>query len=425
MTSRPPFSGKRAGPLITKTVLHLLAVSLTILAALSGMSAASTTPQTRFALVIGNSAYETAGYLPNATHDADLIGGALQDAGFVVDLHHDLDMHAFDDVLDMLEDRVREFDVIALYFAGHGMQFDGVNYLLPVDARIRNARALSREAIILDQLLDILQNAGTALVFLDACRNNPLAEQLAADQMAEERGARALRQGLAVVRPPAEMLISYATLPGEVAYDGGFGNSPYARALASHMLTPDVEVSVLMKRVTRDVLDETNARQRPQQMSQMQDEFYFLTGSGETPEDEGDETLLAVYPGRVGTGDEIALFADVPVDCAPNFFALSSARTVTPIPEEFFAVHGLANGMVRFEISPGTRYGLVVTEDDARGAMQIGFYCAQDSARSPQDTLATLAQLERNLAQGLFAGRLEAETGGTVLYHVAQIEIEE
>ncbi|MCC5956895.1 MAG: caspase family protein [Natronohydrobacter sp.] len=407
-----------------KAVRHLWVICLIVIAALPESILANTLPQSRFALVIGNSAYATAGHLPNATHDAELIGKALEDAGFAVDLRRDLDLQEFDAVLDLLEIRVREFDVIALYFAGHGIQFDGVNYLLPVDAQIRNARALARETILLDQLLDILQDAGMALVFLDACRNNPLAEQLSADQIADERGARALRQGLAVVRPPAEMLISYATLPGEVAYDGGFGNSPYARALARHLLTPDVEVSVLMKRVTRDVLEETNARQRPQQMSQMQEEFYFRTGSGEGVQEVGDETLLAVYPGRVGTGDEIALFADVPVNCAPNFFALSSAQTLIPIPEEFFSTHGLANGMLRFEISPGTRYGLVVTEEDPRGAMQIGFYCAQDGARAPQETLALLTRLEQKVAQGLFAGRLDTEAGGSVLYHVAQIEIE-
>lgn len=380
--------------------------------------------QSRFALVIGNTQYSTAGQLPNATQDAETIGAALAKAGFSVEIRTNLNLDAFDDALDLLEARVADHDVVAFYFAGHGLQHDGVNYLLPVDAEVRTPRALQRETIQLDQVLDILQMARVALVFLDACRNNPLADQLASAQIASERGVRALARGLAVVRPPSEMLISYATLPGEVAYDGGFGNSPYARALARHINTPDVEISVLMKRVTRDVLEETNARQRPQQLSQMQEEFYFLTGGGVETDESGDETLLAVYPGRVGTGDEIALFADVPIGCAPNFFALSPSQSLTPIPEAYFSTHGLASGMLRFEISPGTRFGLVVTEDDPRGTHRIGFYCGRATPTEAEDTLAVVAMLERRFADGTLAGRLDVGEGETVLYHVAEVEIE-
>jgi hypothetical protein len=219
------------------------------------------------------------------------------------------------------------------------------------------------------------------------------------------------------------MMISYATLPGEVAYDGGFGNSPYARALARHIVTPDVEISVLMKRVTRDVMEETKTRQRPQQLSQMQEEFYFSIG-GQTPEQEKDKSLLAAYPGHVTTGEEIALFADVPGDCAPRFLALSPSRQMTEIPQDFFTVRGLEDGQIRFEISPGTRYGLVVTDQDERGAHQIGFYCAPKGKPGPQEALALLQDIFARLQQGAFNGQISGPQGEDLLYHFATVWFE-
>ncbi len=395
-----------------------------LLACTLPVDAADPDPQSRFALVIGNSDYATAGRLPNALNDAATIGEALAAVGFDVVVMTDLDLDGMDTALDLLEARVVDHAVVAVYFAGHGLQHDGGNFLLPVDTVLRNSRALRRETIPLDHVLDILQPAPTALVFLDACRDNPLTDRLAAGAQSGERGARAMVNGLAVVQAPGEMLISYATLPGEVAYDGGFGNSPYARALARHIATPDVEISVLMKRVTRDVMDETGDRQRPQQLSQMQTEFYFRRGDGSGALERPDETLLAAYPGHVSDGDEIALFADVPPDCAPNFLALSPSRRLTRIPEEFFTVQGLASGQVRFEISPGTRYGLVVTEEDERGTHQIGFFCGQPGGADADATLALLQRLYERFQAGEFSGRLPAVSGSDVLYHFAAVEIE-
>lgn len=410
-------------PVLQLAMRFRAAVALLVLLPAGAAMADGPAAGSRFALLIGNSAYDSAGHLPNARNDAETVAASLRAVGFTVEVLLDLDLDGMDRALDLLQAKAAENEVVAVYFAGHGIQHEGTNYLLPTDATLRNSRAVARETIALEDVLEILTAAPTALVFLDACRNNPLVETLASALTSDERGAAPLSSGLAVVQAPGDMMISYATLPGEVAFDGGFGNSPYARALARHIVTPDVEISVLMKRVTRDVMEETKTRQRPQQLSQMQGEFYFATGGGVAEADQ-DKSLLAAYPGHAKTGDEIALFADVPGDCAPRFLALSPSRQMTEIPQEFFTVQGLEAGQIRFEISPGTRYGLVVTDQDERGAHQIGFYCAPKGNLEPQDALVLLQDIFARLQEGAFNGQISDPQGDDLLYHFATVWFE-
>lgn len=178
-----------------------------------------------------------------------------------------------------------------------------------------------------------------------------------------------------------------------------------------------------MKRMTRDVMEETKRRQRPQQMSQMQGEFYSSTGGG-ISEVEHDRSLLAAYPGHVTTGNEIALFADVPGDCAHRSFALSPSHRMTEIPLDFCTVQSLDDHQIRFEISPGTRYGLVVTDQDERGAYQIGFYCAPKGNLAPQNALALLQDIFAGLQQGAFSGQISGPQGDDLLYHFATVWFE-
>ncbi|MDN2583000.1 caspase family protein [Aquibium sp. ELW1220] len=388
----------------------------------AAMTLAAKAQAARFALVIGNSAYEQAGRLPNARNDADVLAAALRQVGFEVELMHDLDQDEMGDALDRLADRAPSLEAALFYYAGHGIQHEGRNYLLPVDVRLKSERAIEREAISLESVLSALEEAPLSLIFLDACRNNPFADALAQDAIAAGRGARAL-QGLAVVRTLGDMLISYATLPGSVAYDGGYGNSPYARALNRHLATPDIEVSVLMKRVTRNVMEETGERQRPQQLSQMQSEFYFVRSAHQPALVDRDPTLFSAYPASVTTGDEVALFADVPSGCDPAFFDISPSRQVTPIPSHFFRTYGLSGGNIRFEVSPGSRYGLVVQEDDERGTHQIGFFCESSGALDSEAKLRLVQSLYRRLQQKEYSGAFETGLGQAVLYHFTSYEI--
>lgn len=327
----------------------------------------------RIALVIGNSGYERIGVLPNAANDAVLISDSLRATGFEVTALTDLTEDAMGEALDDFTADAMTADVAAVYFAGHGIQYERVNYLMPVDARLNSAAAIAREGIALDQIMDALTPVPVSLIFLDACRNNPFAEQLMAEARAEGRTANVTR-GLAVVQAQGDQLVAFATLPDTVASDGSRGNSPFARALARHIPTPGIEVSVMMKRVTRDVMSETGGDQRPQQLSQMQREFYFTGKATPAPRNQVDP-ILSVYPGRVTVDDEVAMIADLPPGCTPFFFALAPSGRFTPIPRRFFKTVALASGQTRYEISPGSRYGLKVLPEDEKGTNHIGYLC--------------------------------------------------
>lgn len=327
----------------------------------------------RIALVIGNSGYERIGVLPNAANDAVLISDSLRATGFEVTALTDLTEDAMGEALDDFTADAMTADVAAVYFAGHGIQYERVNYLMPVDARLNSAAAIAREGIALDQIMDALTPVPVSLIFLDACRNNPFAEQLMAEARAEGRTANVTR-GLAVVQAQGDQLVAFATLPDTVASDGAQGNSPFARALARHIPTPGIEVSVMMKRVTRDVMSETGGDQRPQQLSQMQREFYFTGKATPAPRNQVDP-ILSVYPGRVSVDDEVAMIADLPPGCTPFFFALAPSGRFTPIPRRFFKTVALASGQTRYEISPGSRYGLKVLPEDEKGTNHIGYLC--------------------------------------------------
>lgn len=365
----------------------------------------SVAAETRFALIIGNSEYREAGTLPNAVRDADLMETAFKAVGFETQTLKNLDEEAMGQALDALVHAVENYDVVAVYYAGHGIQRDGENYLIPVDARLETEQAIDREAIRLNPIIDVLSKAKVSLLFLDACRDNPLADALASRARAEGRSVRRAR-GLAVVQPVGDTLIAYATLPNAVAFDGTGENSPFARSLAHHMKTPNLEISVAMKRITADVFAETDGAQRPQQLSQMQREFFFVRDQQSGIVRNELRSLLTVYPRTVETGEEVALVADIEPSCRPEFFNLTASGRVTPIPTRFFRQVTLSTGLTRYEISPGSRYGLIVQEDDERGTNWLGFYCLPASA-AQLGAKQLLSDLYQKFQSGALSGELE------------------
>jgi hypothetical protein len=368
--------------------------------------------ENRFALVIGNGAYATVGQLPNARNDANVIGQALKQMDFEVEILVDLDEEGMGKALDRLADKVEQVDVAALYYAGHGLQVNSQNYLVPVDARIETELSVAREAPDLQSFLDVLSRAPISLIFLDACRNNPFAERLAAQAKSSGRSTR-ISRGLASVAAQGDQLIAFATLPNEVSSDGAGENSPFAKALAKHIPVPDVEISVMMKRVTADVLIETEDKQRPQQLTQMKKEFYFQKAAIT----QGDAvTALSIYPQILTTGEELTLIADMPSSCVPAFFNLSPGNRATPIPGRFFKTLALRPGEARYEISAGSRYGLVVQEQDERGNHRIGFFCEPPGLDGKQAKVELLRALTARLKDGDLTGSFAGPAGEPVTY---------
>ncbi|MFM9846479.1 MAG: caspase family protein [Hyphomicrobiaceae bacterium] len=237
------------------------------------------TAQKRVALVIGNSAYQHATALANPTNDANDMGAALKELGFEVILGLDLDKRAFDQ-------RVREFSRMLpdaetgiFFYAGHGLQVVGRNYLVPVDAQLQSERDLDFEASSLDFILkqmELDRDGKTSIVFLDACRDNPLAGNLARSMGTRSAG---VGRGLAQVQAGVGTFVAYSTQPGNVALDGQERNSPFTAALATSIKEPGRNLTSVMIDVRRKVLAATSGRQVPWDHSALTGDFYFHLSS--------------------------------------------------------------------------------------------------------------------------------------------------
>jgi phosphate transport system substrate-binding protein len=235
----------------------------------------------RVALVIGNSAYQHAGELANTRNDASDMAAVLRTQGFQVIDGFDLDKSA-------LERKIRDFaaalvgaEVGVFFYAGHGMQVSGTNYLVPIDAGLRTASALDFEMVRLDLVQRTMEReAATNILFLDACRDNPLAPNLA-----RAMGTRSadIGRGLAAAESGVGTLISFSTQPGNVALDGTGRNSPFAGALIKHLRASNDDLSAILIAVRNDVMRETQRRQVPWEHSALTGRFYFTPNAPNAP----------------------------------------------------------------------------------------------------------------------------------------------
>jgi len=215
----------------------------------------------RVALVIGNSSYKNAALLPNPANDAAAIAGTLKGAGFdVVDSRLDLQATDMRRALREFADQARDADIAVVYYAGHGIEIDGTNYLIPTDARLERDTDIYDEAFSLDRVLLAIEPARQLrLVIVDACRNNPFA-----DTMKRTVASRTISRGLARIEPTTtNTLVAFAAKAGLTALDGNSTNSPYAIALVKHIATPGLDLRRAFGFVRDDVLQATGNRQEP------------------------------------------------------------------------------------------------------------------------------------------------------------------
>ncbi len=215
----------------------------------------------RVALVLGNSAYQNVPSLSNPVNDSAVIAAKLKEAGFdVVDSRHDLPAAETRRALRDFADAARDADIAVVYYAGHGMEVDGTNYLVPVDAKLERDTDVYDEALSLDRVLVAVEPAKQLrLVILDACRDNPFAKT-----MKRSVASRSIGRGLAKVEPTSpNTLIAYSAKAGSTALDGDAKNSPFTLALANHLTTPGLDVRKAFGFVRDDVLKTTGNRQEP------------------------------------------------------------------------------------------------------------------------------------------------------------------
>ncbi len=265
----------------------MLAVVVSVLLALLPSGAHA---EKRVALVIGNSAYKHAGELTNPRNDASDMSAALKKRGFQVIDGFDLDKASFDRKIRDFAMALSGAEVGLLFYAGHGLQVAGQNYLVPVDAELTTASALEFEMVRLDVLHRIMEReAQTNILFLDACRNNPLARNLAR-AMGTRSGE--IGRGLATVESGSGTLISFSTQPGNVALDGTGRNSPFAAALVKYISTSSDDLSAVLISVRNDVMKETQRKQVPWEHSALTGRFYFNITINVSPQPVGPTPAL-------------------------------------------------------------------------------------------------------------------------------------
>jgi uncharacterized caspase-like protein len=277
--------------------------------------------QDRFALVIGNSKYKSVSTLANPARDADAVGSLLKDAGFQVTSALDLDKASMSKVIRFFTTSIAEKPentVALIYFAGHGVQVDGENFLVPVDAAIAREADVPLEAMRMGDLMSMLETvrAKTRIVILDACRDNPFGDI-----------AKTAPRGLALVNAPAGTLLAYSTSPGHTADDGTGGNSPFAQALLKSAREPGLPIETALKNVRLAVHGATGGRQTPWEVSALTEPFAFFPGAGVRRDASADKSADQWRKELQGT-------------TARNAFAVAVREDNVVVYEQYLALYG-------------------------------------------------------------------------------------
>ncbi len=240
----------------------------------------------RVALVIGMGAYEHVVQLKNTINDANAVAAKLQEVGFKVTLATDKTQVELLDIMQAFSFQAETADLALVYYAGHGVEVQGINYLIPIDANVKSNKDVVRVAISLDDVLKTVESARKMrVVILDSCRNNPFGDLVDTnagkpEQASTDGGTRSTGvQGLAPVNPDLGTLVAFAAKGGQVALDGADGHSPYATALMQAFTQPNLEISLMFRKVRDDVLAQTKNLQEPYTYGSLSGTPFYLAGS--------------------------------------------------------------------------------------------------------------------------------------------------
>lgn len=293
----------------------LLCCAFGVLVGLCAEAAAGT----RLALVLGNGKYQAVGELANPANDAADIAGALRGVGFEVIEARDATREGMARAIRDFTDRLRGADVALFFYAGHGLQMNGENYLLPVDVKIDRAADVRFNAINLSDIQQEMEEGSSGranIIILDACRNNPFLEKLV------QGGRSAMSRGLGRVETSAQgSLIVYSTQPNNIALDGAGRNSPFTSALLSHIATPGLEARQMISRVRRDVLQATGQKQTPWDSSSLIGDVYLAGQPAAAP------STLQISPAPAASPPQTA-----PPPLQPTQVAPSTVPRIAPAP---------------------------------------------------------------------------------------------
>ncbi len=262
----------------------------------------------RVALVIGNAAYENSSPLANPINDARAVAAKLAAIGFDVALHENLDGQGFRLALGEFSEKALKADLALVFYAGHGIEMNGQNYLIPVDAKMKSEATAQFEAVALEQVLGAVRVAGKlGLVMMDACRNDPFSAT-----MTRSNGTRSVSRGLAPISVEGEtgLLISFAAEAGKTADDGDADHSPYTAALLGVLDQPGLEVGRMFRAVRARVKETTGGAQVPVEQAQLPDQDIYLVGAltPAEPAAGGAATGLAAPPAAAPADDPLLIY---------------------------------------------------------------------------------------------------------------------
>lgn len=236
------------------------------------LSVAPASAETRVALVIGNGAYASTAKLPNPSHDAEDVAASLKRSGFEVLQGTDLRQADMQDLTIRFARAASKADVAMFYYSGHAMQYNGVNYLMPVDAVLSDEADLKRFVRVDDIVNDLQQAKNLRILILDSCRDNPLAETL--KRSAGMTRAASIGRGLSKVEAPRGTIVSFSTQSGQTAADGSGRNSPYTTAFLKHIEEPQ-EIGEVFRDISSDVYDSSGKTQLPELSLSIIGKFYL------------------------------------------------------------------------------------------------------------------------------------------------------
>src|SRR5689334_3670365 len=255
--------------------LAALALAFLLSFAAAAPTQAQLQPGRRVALVIGNATYTNGGVLDNPEADADLVAAKLSSLGFQVTSDKNLGQSGMRDLISGFMSRVRDGDLVLIYYAGHGIEADGRDYMLPVDVKLETPTAVQFQGIPLDMLYSEHQTFGVIVVF-DACRDNPFLRRV--------KGSVA---GTHALSPPVGALVLFSASSGDVAEDGGVDagggqrkNSVFAAAFNDALSVPDASIQRIYQTILREVRAQTSNRQAPQRFGDLAEDFTFNSSGG-------------------------------------------------------------------------------------------------------------------------------------------------
>ena len=391
----------------------------------------------RVALVVGNSTYAHIGRLPNPDNDAADMSAALRRLGFEVTTELDADRVELTEALRQFTRQSAGADVSLVFYAGHGIEMDGVNYLVPVDARLERDVDVRFETVTVDDLLVSTSGASLRLVLLDACRNNPLARSMqrtAAFRSVSGGSFGDLNEDLL----GDETLVAYAAAAGTTAADGRGRNSPYTAALLSHLETP-LEIGLLFRRVRAQVLAATNGAQRPHEYHSLVGEHYLtrtlatgasVTVSAAVPADPApadpprpdpadiDVTQLPIAALRdlAESGDAAAqaelgeryedgrgVVQDYAV--AVSWFRRAAEQGHAPGQAALGSMYGRGRGVPRDDAEAARWFRRAAEQDNARGQAGVGFMYSTGRGGVVQDHGEAIRWYRRSAEQGNAVGQ--------------------